>query len=483
MPRSSRFGLRRVCSAAPFPAFVAALAAAVFVGGLLVGYKQFFPTLTLLDAYNAVQSVINPDALYEEVRQFSRFADIPPGEAAAKRIEIRNGGVLTDPVLISGGPWTFADLCPATGCLAARYGVDGQPAHAYPLRISELDAAVIAEEPRQLPLGFSHDKHVTVYGLEQYRNGDLLAVFHYDVASPFGGGIARINPEGHPLWRRRDYSHHWPNIIDKEREVALVPSLRRIEDLELFEDWLPQPNLRRTVERCNNGQGPWADIVNVLDGQGRVIEVAPVFDLLLESPWASTALHHTVNLCDPTHLNFAHQLGPDAGGAEGIAPGDIVVSLRNISAFGILDGNDRRLKRLVRGEFTMQHAVRHLSGAKFLMLDNRGAGKASRLLMVDLASGEETTIFPNARAPDDLRELYTKNRGHLDVSADRSRAIISLFHEDVAVEVRLSDGEVLATFRSLHDVSGFERFGEERTEKAALFRMMGVYYAPNTDEE
>ena len=284
MLRSSRFGLRRVCSAAPFLSFVAALAAAVFAGGLLVGYKQFFPTLTLLDAYNAVQSLINPDASYEEIRLFSRYADIPPEEAASKRIEIRSGDMLTDPALISGGPWAFADLCPSTGCLAAQYGVDGQPVRAYPWRISELDAAIIAEEPRQLPLGFSADKHVTLYGLERYGNGDLLAVFHYDVASPFGGGVARVNPEGQPLWYRRDYSHHWPQIIDKEQEIALVPSMRRIEDLEVFEDWLPQPNLRRTVERCNNGQGPWADMLNVLDGQGSVIEEMPIFDALLESP-------------------------------------------------------------------------------------------------------------------------------------------------------------------------------------------------------
>ena len=86
-----------------------------------------------------------------------------------------------------------------------------------------------------------------------------------------------------------------------------------------------------------------------------------------------------------------------------------MVSLRNISAFAILDGDTYRLKRLVRGGFFMQHSVMHLEGTRFLMFDNlgrEGRHGPSRLLMVDIADGTETTIFPNDRTPAHLRNLY-----------------------------------------------------------------------------
>lgn len=61
--------------------------------------------------------------------------------------------------------------------------------------------------------------------------------------------------------------------------------------------------------------------------------------------------------CDPFHLNFVDRAGADAGGAWGLAPGDLVASLRNLSAFAILDAESGRVKRLVRGSFFYQHCV------------------------------------------------------------------------------------------------------------------------------
>ena len=54
------------------------------------------------------------------------------------------------------------------------------------------------------------------------------------------------------------------------------------------------------------------------------------------------------------------------------------------------------------------------SAFRFLMLDNMGNDEVhgpSRLLMVDLAGGWETTIFPNDRTPGSLRGLFTAIHG------------------------------------------------------------------------
>ena len=439
---------------------------------------KVFPYGLLENAYKSAGALVGlaaDDADYS----FLAFTAAPRESAAARRIEIIGGQALEDRILFSGGRWLFAELCPGDGCLAVEYGRDGQPAHAYPFRPSEYERAAIVDEPHELPIGFSLSDHAHVGGLARYANGDLLLTLHSWNSFPYAFGAVRVDRGGAPIWRRSDYSHHHPNIVD-ESDIALVPSLRIDGDLSAFRSRL-EPSLLERMERCNNGQGPYFDSVNVLDGSGRLLREIPVLEALLDSPYASLLLHST-DACDPTHLNFAHQIGPDAGDAPGAAPGDIVVSLRNISAFATLDGEDGVLKRLMRGTFAQQHAARHLTGSQFLMMDNQGAGSVSRLLLIDIANGKETTVFPNERTDPSLQGLYTGIRGHVEASADRRRALITYSDEGVAVEVRLADGEVLAVFRSLHDVSGADAFGGERRDNAALFSLRGVYYAPNGEE-
>ena len=230
--------------------------------------------------------------------------------------------------------------------------------------------------------------------------------FHTKAAHPFGGGVARVDRDGYPVWFRRDYSHHWPQLLDDG--TALVPSTRIGDESITFE----QPDGEVATIRCDSDD-PYLDTVNVVDGDGKLLKRIDFVDALVSSKFASVLLN-TSNACDPLHLNFIHPLGDDAGGAQGIAPGDLVVSLRSLSAFAILDGETGRLKRLVRGGFLQQHSVQHLEGSTFLMFDNLGhdyVGGPSRLLMVDIANGRETTIFPNERTPESLRGLFSRYRG------------------------------------------------------------------------
>lgn len=56
------------------------------------------------------------------------------------------------------------------------------------------------------------------------------------------------------------------------------------------------------------------------------------------------------------------------------------------------------------------------------MFDNMGGDGVhgpSRTLMIDLADGWESTIFPNDSTPEYLRNLFSINRSHIDVLPDR----------------------------------------------------------------
>ena len=420
-------------------------------------------------------------------REFSKqlmcpAARVASREASAKRLEFIAADRLADPVLLGGGLGMFLEHCPPLprsalpgGCLAVEYSRAGEVSRVTPFRPQAIEAAnIVSEEdyPSELPPGWVFAKNALVTSVSPYPRGDLLVVFRLRHAFPYGGGAARVAPDGHPRWFRKDYSHHLPHIIDDN--LALVPGFR----VERKNRALQVGQLKSALA-CKDER--WlVDTVLLIDGEGRLLEEIDILGALLESPYNGLFLpEHQRQRCDPTHLNFAHQLGPDAGGAAGIAPGDIVASLRNLDAFIIIDRDTRRLKRLARGSFIHQHTVRHFEKARFLMFDNLGTDGVhgpSRLLMVDLATGKETTLFPRDHTPAHLRRV-THFRGQLAVSPDRRRVLFNETLVGRVLELDLSDGRVLNIFRHLHDLSSVEAIPAPFRQQAWFFQYSTSSYA------
>ena len=213
-----------------------------------------------------------------------------------------------------------------------------------------------------------------------------------------------------------------------------------------------------------------------------------LLEALLESPYIT--LFDPANWCDnPVWANSVHQLGADVSGADNIAPGDIVASFPDLDAFGIIGQNNLRLKQLIRGDFTRQHAVRHFEKSRFLMftMDEAHPGQP-RLLMFDLATGKQTILFPRDHTPTHLRlrtKPYKNYKLHsfplaelrLAVSPDRRRVLFGEPKTGRAFELRLSDGRVLNIFRQLHDLSSVEAIPAPFSQQAWLFQHSTSSYA------
>lgn len=421
--------------------FVVSMALLVFLSGVLVGVFKKPP-------HGVLQSAKNTWEAWVGVRE--------AGEGRAEHGPFRavSADVLTDPVLLQGGVGLFTDHCP-TGCIAVKYGRDGQVEQAWPYYPDSLEnAALLVDWPYEHPVGSSFGDYAKVESVQTYPNGDLLVGFYFIYSFPFGGGVARLAPDGSVVWYRRDYSHHPLHMLSSGDGAAVVPSTRFRES---------------ATSQCN---ALWADYVHVIDGSGKLKVEIDVHDAILNSPWQG-ALRTSSSRCDPLHLNFVHEVGeedptqapplPERGEADDdvVDPGDFVLSLRHISAFAIMDRESHRIKRLARGTFAYQHGVNHVRGANYVLLDNHGGAnrKESRILMVDVATGHETTVFPNDSTPERYRGLFSDIRGHISVSADRRRVIATWYYKDrnpalelascphdIALEVRLSDGKVLSEF-------------------------------------
>jgi hypothetical protein len=439
------------------------------IGGALIRSYELAPYRVAADGIKTAGAII--DKLRKrDVAEFLEFADVAPASAPQERIRTFGSDALTDPVLFFGGRFQFPELCGADGCLAVEFGRDKQPIRAIPYRPEEIFRANITDEyPYETNL-FSFTTDACPTGVLRFGNGDLLVVFRSDGTFPFGGGVARVDAAGHPRWFRRDYGHHWATRVDDDR--LLVPGMRVGQGAIKFKIG------RKNKKLCQGGR-PLLDTVNVVDGNGRLTAQLPMLDKLVESPFRAV-LQHTTDECDPLHLNYVDVLDESVRGIAGLAPGDLVVSLRNISAFAIVDGRDGTFKRLVNGTFFKQHSVQHLEGSRFLLFDNHGAEAGygpSRLLLVDIATGEEVTVFPNDATPAELRTLFSRVRGKVDISPDRQRVLAVFSEEGKAVEVRLADGAVLGVFTAVSDVSHVAALDErKRHDRAGLFRLYGVDY-------
>ena len=468
--------------------FTIGVGLAAFAVGLYVQNHRIFPYEIIAAASKTAitlsRSLVEASPTKGFFDRDGEFVSIAPNSVKARRFEFFASDGLNDPILVPGGPGRFREYCPGyVGCLAVEYAGHGKVRHAYPYLPDEIEKKALVSFPYEKPLRFSFLHEVYITGISRYPNGDLLVVFQAD-GFPFGYGAARINRDGRPIWYRRDYSHHQSHIT--RGDVALVPSLRVGEG--------PGSELIQLRRRLTSGDSdntklfyycskPYLDFAHVIDGAGRLLKEIPVLDQLIESPYAAV-LKYT-DPCDPTHLNFVHEVGEDTGGVDGIEPGDLVVSLRNLHAFAILDRDTHRLKRLVRGGFFGQHNVMHLEGTKFLMFDNLGRDEThgrSRLLMVDVADGTETTIFPNDATPERLRNLSSRKSGGIAISPDHRRVIVTFSLNGQVIEVRLTDGAVLTAFTSLHDVSHLDSLPEKRKTKAALYKLRSpVQYVGEVD--
>ena len=176
--------------------------------------------------------------------------------------------------------------------------------------------------------------------MRKYENGDLLVIFNYANSSPSKGGVARIEPDGNPVWVRDDYSHHWPTLFTASdgEEVALVPGTM-IEHVPVRSRL--SSGISRIDIECPAAQGNQVDYVKLLGADGSVLQEIRIVDEIIESPFAAM-LFHSTDPCDLLHLNYIDRIRDDVQGIPGVSPGDYVVSLRNISAFGIMDGETRQ---------------------------------------------------------------------------------------------------------------------------------------------
>jgi len=441
--------------------------------GVIIGQYEVFPYRLIADAYRTAKSL--RESWARDARSDFTYTEIPADDVAKHWVMPQSAVDDDASFLFTGGRHRYLQFCPEFGCVAVILGRDGHLIHAYPYRPYELAEKRIVEMPFEQNF-FDAAETINGYGIEPLPNGDLIAVFGFENAFPYGGGIARLDKDGHVLWYRQDYSNHWPGITAEGDILAISYELE-------------YSTIRYSVAGKANRSigcpgGFYKDVIRVLDPNGAVKDEISVFDALIKSPYRShLVLRASIDspdaqLCDPLHVNSVIPVGPALGSKlSGVSSDDLLISVRNISAVIIVGRNDHQIKYLFKGTFLSQHSAKPLPDGRIVLFDNLGASEEagpSRVLVFDPVTKQETTFFPNAATPKHY-ETFSDILGAIELSRDGANLLVAFGVNGQGYEIRLSDGAILTTFDNVHDLRPVSP-GEERAEMAARIDQFGIYY-------
>lgn len=346
------------------------LAAVAFVLGLLAlafGYGFVAATRELFPYEQASRLEEAADAFYKTYLQPESRATA--GLALPAR-DGRAGAVVHDRAATAPGP-TFLTLYTPEGFEARLVDPDGGVLHRWRARHSE-----VFPNPTHL-MWKAPDEFIVWHGAWLFPNGDILFNFQ-DKSFPYGGGLAKLDKDSRILWALPANTHH--DVVVEPDGTIVVPSMRyRPEGIA------ETPNLR-----------PWyyEDTVLRVSPEGEVLSEASVLKALASYP-GLLSLNYTEDLRveaeDVTHVNGAEPLPAElAGRFPMFAPGDLLVSLRNMNAVAVIDPRTERTKWALAGPFAKQHDADWLPNGNIMLFDNAGGADPacgrSRVLEIEPAT-------------------------------------------------------------------------------------------------
>jgi hypothetical protein len=201
-----------------------------------------------------------------------------------------------------------------------------------------------------------------------FENGDLLAIFE-------GVAILKLDKDSNLIWSRLISAHH---------DMALQPD---------GSIWVltREPTI---IPRVHATQPVLEDFISLLDANGEETRRISVLEALENSDYAD---HWDGGLGiggDLFHVNSLERLdGSIAQRNPAFREGNLLISSRHLDHVAVLDPETETIVWALKGTFNAQHDPQILANGNMLLFDNNSLGKASRVVELDPASGEERWVY------------------------------------------------------------------------------------------
>lgn len=245
-------------------------------------------------------------------------------------------------------------------------------------------AEVWQDDEGDFPDGRRPSQGMNLHGVTLLPGGDLVANFEH--LSTF-----RMDPCGEVVWKRDNLGHHSAHYsaaddtiwVSAERYIAEPPTGYPMHEAPL-RSWTAQQ----------------------LSPDGEVLRDIPVIDILIENDLEGLLYLSSLRNAAPfpvsgdtLHLNDV-EVFPEGLESTVFAPGDLMLSLRNINTVLVVDPETLALRFISTGAVVRHHDPDFMAGDVISIFDNRNftldgpdATPASRIVEIDAASGARRTVL------------------------------------------------------------------------------------------
>lgn len=338
---------------------ILAVAFLSFVAGSFMMHQKIFPAEALRRAFMAGA------ALYDQLTSY----DDPVETAFWTPARTDGRGVLRhDPERAQQGMTLYTS---GHDHRAFLIDMDGRVLHEWGLPYSQVwDDSAAVKQPRADPFVYIEKAHV-------FPNGDLLALYAAIGDTPWGYGLVKMDRDSKVIWKYLAQTHH-DFDIDAEGNIYVLTHEILDNDLPEFPE-LNKPRIDDFVVKLSpDGKEvskTWLSGVFAHSPFGRRLHLVPWF------------VHASQG--DYLHANSVHVLKKAVPGIPQSRPGQVLVSLREVSTIALVDIESDSIVWAVSGSWVRQHAAQVLDNGHILLFDNEGDPSGhgvSRVLEFDPAN-------------------------------------------------------------------------------------------------
>jgi len=319
------------------------------------------------------------------------------------------------------------------GQAAKLIDMNGRPVHEWRLRFDE-----IWSDPPHVP-GFSdqgpahwRDK-VHWRRAHLYPNGDLLVVFESPFRTPYGFGMAKLDRDSQVIWTFSENAHH---------DTAVAPG----GDIYVLSQRINEtgyPGYRELPPPFID------DMVTAVAPDGTKIKDIPILKAFLNSDYAPALDLMDRNLQgDVMHANAVQYIDADmAAQFEFAQPGQLLISMREMSVIAVLDPEEERIVWARTGLWGAQHEPQMLGNGRILLFDNRGhrgPGGMTRVIEFDPETGSIAWAYAGTAEAPLISSVYGSQQ-----RLPNGNTLIVETNNGRAIEVT-PDGETVWEYRSPH---------------------------------
>lgn len=219
-----------------------------------------------------------------------------------------------------------------------------------------------------------------------YPNGDLLFSAVRTYMTPYGVALFKLDKDSNIKWKYDKPVHHHFSVSKNGYIYGVYHEMVSSADYPAFD--VIDPYLLE-------------DFLFVLNKNGQEVKSFSLIKALSKSPYSFMLMR--VHGWDTLHASSAEVLDESMSRHFPMfKPGQVLVTLRNLDAIGVVDVDTEEFVWLHHGKMTApQHAVFSKRG-EIWVLDNSEQSDTSKLVTVHPATGKEKLIMHGT--PDDMRQ-------------------------------------------------------------------------------